>query len=263
MDQFETIRYEVADGAAAITLNRPHKRNAINFKMFEELGVAVEAASEDQDVRGVLISGEGVSFCAGIDLALLMDLAGEGESRFRSFVLSAQRPYRALARIEKPVIAAVQGDALGAGFQLALACDLRVVASDVRFGMLELRFGIIPDLGGSHHLTRLVGAARAKELMWSTRIMEAEEAERIGLANRVVSTPDFSAAARELLFAVTRHSPTAVAQVKLLIDRASETALDLEFDQELAAQSICIDSEDHKEAVAAFAEGRPPRYSGR
>src|SRR5437870_11718432 len=100
--------------------------------MFEELGVAVEAASNDHDIRGVLVAGEGISFCAGIDLALLMDLAAVGGSRFRSFVLLAQRPYRALARMEKPVIAAVQGDALGAGFQLALACDVRVVATDVR-----------------------------------------------------------------------------------------------------------------------------------
>jgi enoyl-CoA hydratase/carnithine racemase len=263
VEKLETIRYEVADDNAIITLNRPNKRNALTVTMFGELGTALEAASQADDVRGVLIAGEGVSFCAGIDLTTLMELAGVGGSRFRSFVLLAQRPYRALAQMEKPAIAAVQGDALGAGFQLALACDLRVVAADVRFGMLEPRFGIIPDLGGAHHLTRLVGLARAKELVWSTRMVEAEEAERIGLANRVVPRDQLETASRELLGNVTQHSPVVVAQVKSLIDRASETPLELEFDRELTAQGICIESEDHKEAVAAIAEERPPRYSGR
>src|SRR5437867_2285386 len=154
MHQFETIRYEVTEDIATITLNRPDKRNAIDVAMFEELATAFQATTEAHDVRGVLVAGEGPSFCAGIDLTTLMELATAGEARFRSFVQMAQRPYRVLAAMPKPTVAAVQSHALGAGFQLALACDLRVVATDVRFGMLEPRFGIVPDLGGTHRLAR-------------------------------------------------------------------------------------------------------------
>src|SRR5205085_8601176 len=120
-----------------------------------------EEAARDPAVRAVLVRGEGPSFCAGLDLTAFGDLMGSDAATFRAFVRLAQRPFRNLATAPKPTLAAVQGHALGAGFQLALACDLRVAAEDVRFGMLEVRFGIVPDLGGNHPLTALVGPARA------------------------------------------------------------------------------------------------------
>src|SRR5438132_800649 len=160
MADHTTIRYESVDGLATITLARPDKRNAMNLEMFSELGDAAEAAAGDPEVRAVLVRGEGPSFCAGLDLSALGGLAEIRGARFRSFVRMAQRPFAALARMPKPSLAEVHGHALGAGFQLALACDLRVASTDVRFGMLEARYGIIPDLGGSHHLARLGGPAR-------------------------------------------------------------------------------------------------------
>ena len=162
MPQFASIRYEASQGLARITLARPAKRNAVTLQMFQELGDATEAAGSDPEVRGVVVAAEGPSFCAGIDVALLAELAplaaraAEDPDGFRAFVRLAQRPYLNLARMPKPTVAAVQGHALGAGFQLALACDLRVVTADATFGMLEARYGLIPDLGGMHHLTRLV-----------------------------------------------------------------------------------------------------------
>ena len=260
---FETIRYDTVDGLSTITLSRPDKRNAINAAMFRELGDAAQLAADDPAVRAVLVRGDGPSFSAGIDLSVMGDLAGlvaTGDDGFARFVSLAQRPFRTLALMPKPTLAAVQGHALGAGFQLALACDLRVVGHDVKFGMLEARYGLIPDLGGMHHLARLIGPGLAKELVWTTRTVEAEEAERIGVANRAVPADRLEESAVELIRAVMAHSPTAARLSKSLIDRANETPLDEEFDREAAAQAESLRGDDHREAVAAFLEGRPPRF---
>lgn len=259
---FGTIRYEVRDGVARLALARPDKRNAVNTEMFRELGDAAELAAVDEDVHAVLLTGDGPAFCAGIDLSALAGLAGVQGRPFRAFVRMAQRPFRALATMDKPVVAAVQGHALGAGFQLALAADLRIAAGDARFGMLEGRYGLIPDLGGPHRLARLVGPARAKELIWTTRVVEADEAERIGLVNRVAEG-DPKDAAEALLADVLAVSPIPVSHTKALIERAPETSLEEEFVREQGAQGITVASEDHREAVAAFLERRPARYSGR
>jgi enoyl-CoA hydratase/carnithine racemase len=266
MSGFETVRYETRDGIAAITLARPEKRNAVNREMFVEIADAAEKAGSDPDVFGVLLAGEGQSFCAGIDLGLLAEfgtLAALPGSQFRSFVKLAQRPYRVLARLEKPTLAAVQGHALGAGFQLALACDLRVLATSAQMALLEARYGIIPDLGGMHALTRIVGTGRAKELVWTARTVEVDEADRMGLANRVVEEQKLMDEAETLLREVLAHSPVAIAQSKALIDHAAETPLEVEFEREAQAQTTCVQSEDHREAVAAFFEKRSPRFTGR
>jgi len=258
--EFETIRYEASEGLAAITMARPEKRNAVNLDMFTELGHAADRAASDPDVRAVLLRGDGPSFCAGLDLSALGDLAGMTGARFRSFLRLAQRPFLVLARMAKPAVAAIQGHALGAGFQLALACDLRVAADDATFGMLEARYGLIPDLGGTHHLARLVGPALAKELVWTTRPVAADEAARIGLVNRVVSTSNLAEEAQQLCRDVMAYSPTAAASTKSLISRAAETAFEIELEREADAQAACLEGADHRESVAAFLEGRTPRF---
>jgi enoyl-CoA hydratase/carnithine racemase len=243
---FESIRYETSDGLARITLARPDKRNAVSLQMFRELGDAVEAAGSDPEVRGVLVAGDGPSFCAGIDLALLAELAllaakaADEPDGFRTFVRMAQRPYLGLARMPKPTVAAVQGHALGAGFQLALACDLRVAAPDAQFGMLEARYGLIPDLGGIYHLTRLVGPARAKEIVWTTRAIDAAEAERIGLVDRAVDLQMLPGAAEDLLRACIAHSPVALALTKELIGSSFERPLEEELAHAAEAQAAAI-----------------------
>ena len=261
MADYETIRYETADGLATITLSRPEKRNAMNRRMFEELGDAADRAASDPNVRGVLVDAEGPSFCAGIDLTALTELAGIQGDEFRSFVRLAQRPFAVLAGMAKPSVAAMQGHALGAGFQLALACDLRVAATDASFAMLEARYGLIPDLGGSHHLARLVGPARAKELVWSARSISAEEAHRIGLLSLLADTEALPKEAEALLRDVTAHSPVTTGLTKSLIDRAHETPLEVELDREADAQATAVASADHREAVAAFLERREPRFT--
>jgi enoyl-CoA hydratase/carnithine racemase len=241
-DDTDTVRYDVRDGLATITLARPDKRNALDASTFELLGDQAQMAADDDGVRAVLVVGEGRSFCAGIDLSAIPELArlATDEAGLRAFIHMAQRPYAILASMAKPTLAAVQGHALGAGFQLALACDLRLASDDATFGMLEARYGLIPDLGGMHRLTRLVGPARAKELVWSTRTIDAGEAERIGLVNAVVPADRLGAEAVALLTAVTSHGPLTTALAKSLIETATEIDLNDELRREEDAQVKAI-----------------------
>ena len=182
MNGWQTIRYAVRGHVATIELARPDKRNAMSRAMFEELGEATEQAADDPEVRIAVVRGEGSSFCAGIDLALLAELAAIEPAQLGEFVGLAQRPFRNLATMPKPTIAVVQGHAIGAGFQLALACDLRVLADGASFAMLEVQYGLVPDLGGPHRLAALVGPGRAKELIWTGRTVSGAEAVALGLA---------------------------------------------------------------------------------
>ena len=263
MAEFETIRYGVHDGVATIALNRPDKRNALNAQMFSELGDAAERAAGDPGIRGVLVKGEGPSFSSGLDIATLGQLAGTRGARFKTFVRSAQRPFLLLAQMEKPTLAAVQGHAVGAGFQIALACDLRVVAEDVRFAMLEVRFGLVPDLGGLHRLPRIIGADRTKEIIWTGRSIDAPEAERLGLANRVVAADALAGEAEGLLRELIAAPPISVALSKSLISRAHETSFEASLEHQAQAQAQAIETEDHREAVEAFVEKRPAHFHGR
>ncbi len=263
MPDFETLKYGVHDGVATIELARPDKRNAVNAQMFNELGDAAERAASDPGIRVVLVKGQGPAFSAGIDITLLGQLAGTRGARFRSFVRTAQRPFHLLAQMDKPTVAAVQGPAVGAGFQLALACDLRLAAEDVRFSMLEVRFGLVPDLGGMHRLVRLVGVGRAKEIVWTTRSIEADEAERLGVVNRVVDPEMLDKEAEVFVRELAALPPIPVSLSKAFLNRAHECPLETEMEREVQAQSTCVDSEDHREAVAAYLEKRPARFTGR
>jgi 2-(1,2-epoxy-1,2-dihydrophenyl)acetyl-CoA isomerase len=243
---FETIVYTVTDALATIELARPEKRNAISPEMFRELGEAADLAGTDPAVRGVMIRAQGVGFCSGLDLSVIGELGNLSGEGFRSFVAMAQRPYLLLARMPKPTLAVVQGHAVGAGFQLALACDVRIASTDVRFAMLEARYGLIPDLGGIHHLTRLVGPARTKELVWSARTVEADEAERLGLVERLVDPDRLAAEAKALMRSLMAHSPTAAAFTKWLISTATETPLEAELEREARAQAATLEGELQK-----------------
>jgi 2-(1,2-epoxy-1,2-dihydrophenyl)acetyl-CoA isomerase len=260
---FEIVKYGVHDGVCTIELARPDKRNAVNAQMFAELGSAAEQAAGDPGVRVVLVRGQGPVFCAGIDITLLGQLSGTRGGRFRSFVRTAQRPFALLAQMDKPTVAAIQGHALGAGFQLALACDLRIAAEDARFCMLEVRFGLVPDLGGTHRLARLVGPSLTKELVWTGRLVEAEEAKDLGLVNRLVSADALEKEAEAYVRELSASPPLPVSLTKTLIGRAHETSLETALERDAQAQSAAIESEDHREAVEAYLEGRTPRFTGR
>jgi enoyl-CoA hydratase/carnithine racemase len=257
------VGYERRGAIGVISLDRAEKRNALDLAMFAALGDAAERAGDDREARAVVVRGEGSAFCAGIDLGALAGLAGQATERFPEFVETAQRPYRLLALLDKPVVAAVQGHAVGAGFQLALAADLRVATPNAVFGLLEARFGLIPDLGGMWHLAREIGPARTKELAWTARTFDADEAERLGIVHRLVAADELDEAAMSLAAEVASHSPASARLTKKLVREGAGRTLEEELAAEAAAQLEILQGEDQQEAVAAFLERRPPRFTGR
>jgi enoyl-CoA hydratase/carnithine racemase len=263
MKDFDTVRCEVRNGVGTITLNRPEKRNALNLRMFGELAEAVELLGATEGVRVIVVRGEGPSFCAGIDVSELAGLASASADDVRSLATTAQRPSVALMASERPTVAVVHGHALGAGLQLAVACDLRVAAEDTSFGVLEIRFGLIPDLGGPHRLVSLVGSAAAMELMWTGRRVEGVEALRLGLVNRAVPLERLEEESNELVGSLAAVPPITVRLGKRLVESAQLQPFEDHLAAAREAQVACVASEDHREAVAAFLERREPKFAGR
>jgi 2-(1,2-epoxy-1,2-dihydrophenyl)acetyl-CoA isomerase len=257
-----TVRVEQADSIATLTLNRPEARNALDLAMREELEAALRALDADAGVRVVVVRGAGEHFCAGGDVKLMQArrmTAAEGEQR----VESMNRAILALARFRTPTIAMVDGYAVGAGCNLALACDLIVASDRARFGEVFARLGLVPDGGGTWLLPRWVGLARAKELVFTAEPILAVEAERIGLVNRVVPAAELASQTLALARRIADGPPRALAMAKSLLTRGLALDLETSLQWEALVQGLMIDSEDHREGLAAFFEKRPPRFAGR
>lgn len=228
----------------------------MNWDVFDGLAEAAERVGAS-DARVLVVSGEGRSFSSGIDV----NVVGAAASSPQDMIARAQAGFRALAALPFPTIAAVRGHALGAGLQLALACDLRVVARDASLGLLEHRFGIVPDLCGTHRLPALVGAGSAKKMIWLAERIDGAEAGRIGLAEVVVDADEVFATVDELAAGIAAAPPLAVQAVKRLVDAAPTRSLEQGMDGEAAAQVEMFASNDFGEAVSAFFEKRPGRYT--
>jgi 2-(1,2-epoxy-1,2-dihydrophenyl)acetyl-CoA isomerase len=261
------ILYEATDRVAVITLNRPDAANAYTTEMFLGLEAAFDRAAEDDAVRAVILTGAGKSFSAGGDLRLLqaregMFAGGPVELR-RRYVDGVQRVPRRLARFEKPVIAAVNGAAVGAGLDLACMCDLRIAARGARFGSPFVRLGLVPGDGGAFFLARVVGFPRALELMLTGRLIDAEEAERIGLVHEVVADGDVRAVALAKAQALAENAPLAVQLTKAAAYKSWNGTLDEALELASTYQCIVQGSEDHQEGVAAALEKRRPKFQGR
>ena len=241
---------------ADLVLRRPDVLNAMDWTVFDGLAAAADQVAAS-DARVLVVRGEGRSFSSGIDF----NVFGEVQESPTQMIARAQAGFRKIAALEIPTIAAVKGHALGAGLQLALACDLRVVASDASLGLLEHRFGIVPDLCGTHRLPLLVGPGRAKRMIWLAEKIDGEEAGRIGLAEWVVASNDLDATVDELARTVAAAPPLAVREVKKLVDEAHRRSVEEGMDGEAAAQERMFASNDVGEAVAAFFEKRPPRFT--
>jgi enoyl-CoA hydratase/carnithine racemase len=259
------------DGAIAyIALNRPEKRNAINNEVLRALPKALEEVDRPE-IRAIIIYGEGAVFSAGVDFtSLASDASAQGGSgggpdlaRFRRFVHASQASLDALERIEKPVIGALHGYVGGLGLELALACDARIAAVGTRLGMPETRIGLVPDVGGTTRLTRTVGYAKAKELIMTARMIDADEAARIGLVNRVVAEETQIAAAEELAREMARNAPLAVGLAKRIIDIGQSVDKSTFMDLESLAQSSLFQTEDFREGATALAQRRDPKFKGR
>ncbi|MEK7372209.1 MAG: enoyl-CoA hydratase-related protein [candidate division NC10 bacterium] len=252
-----------SDGVLTLTLNRPDSLNALTVEVMGALADRLEAAAADRSARAVVITGAGSAFSAGGDLAFLQELPGMPPARAKEVVYGTfQRVPRLIRAMDKPVIAAVNGAAVGAGCEIAVACDFRIASEKARFGEVWITLGCIPALGGMYLLPRLVGLAKATELVLTGEIIDAREALRIGLVNRVVMPPDLPRAAEELARSLARGPARAIAAAKEALNRGLASTFSAELDATVDAQVMCFGTRDFAEGVRALTEKRPPRFTG-
>lgn len=257
---YETLRVETTDGVATITVDRPEKRNALNARVRQELLAALDALESDAEARVVVITGAGEkAFVAGADIG---EFAGRTPIEQRE-AMEGRRAFTALADFPRPTIASINGYALGGGCELALACDLRIAARSARLGQPEVNLGILPGGGGTQRLPRLVGMGRAMRIILTGELIDAEEAERIGLVDEVVDDDRLHARTRELAASIARHSPVALKLIKQAVRASAEMPLTAGLALERELFITAFSSEDRTEGVAAFLEKRAPRFKGR
>jgi enoyl-CoA hydratase/carnithine racemase len=259
--KFENILYEKKGPIVYVTLNRPKVLNALNQAVFAELKAAFEDARDDSSVRGVILTGSGdKAFVAGADIAEMSSLTA---SQMQESTRRSQGVTELLENLGKPVIAAVNGFALGGGCELAMACTIRIAAENAKFGQPEVKIGIMPGAGGTQRLPRLVGKGRALQLILSGEIINAQEAYRIGLVNEVVPLTNLIARAEAILNQINSNAPLGV---KFSIDAVNK-GLDGSVSEGLLIEAslfgICGGSEDKKEGTSAFLEKRAPKFQGR
>ena len=245
-----------------VVMNRPEKRNAMNDELIAGLAEALHAAAHDPSVQCVVLRGEGPMFSAGMDFGALGALAGEPE-RLREFRTGVLNAWNLCEEMTKPTIAQIHGGCIGGAMELALACDLRVMASDAIIGLVETRVGLIPDVGGCSRLPAVVGLGRAKEMIMASKLIDGTEAERIGLVNRVAEAAELEAATQKLADELLACAPVAVGLAKRVMDAAAKPALAATLEQEVTVQALCAGSEDFAEGTRAFAEKRQPEFAGR
>ncbi|MGH2404938.1 MAG: enoyl-CoA hydratase-related protein [bacterium] len=257
----QAVQTVFGDGVLTITLNRPDVLNAINEQMTADLAEAMRVAERTPDVRCVVLTGTGRGFCSGQDLR---DRAGIGEISYGDSLRKRYNPVILRIRtIEKPVIAAVNGVAAGAGCNLALAADLRIASDRASFIEVFSRVGLIPDSGGTFTLPRLVGLAKAMELAWTADPIDAAEALRIGLVNRVVPHDELATVAHDLARRLSEGPTRAFGLTKRAFNYALNAPLDAALEYEAHMQEIAGHTHDHREGVTAFLEKRRPRFEGR
>jgi len=269
MSDFETIRYQRQGDIGTLTLARPDKRNAQNPLMWEELARLGTELLPDESLRCLVVTGEGTTFSAGIDLVegmagMMANWADRPrEERTLPAGLGAAGTFSWIPALGCASVAAVRGHAYGAGVQLALACDFRIFAEGTKVGLLETRYGLLPDMGATVWLPRIVGESRARELILLGDVIDAAEALRIGLANRVVADGDLDAAAAELAGRLAAQPPIAVRGARRAIEAAWHRGPEESHRLALEWQIRCLESDDFKEARQAMVEGRSPEWRGR
>lgn len=268
-NQYEHLQIDTTDkGVRTITLNRPDKLNAVNIRMSEEVPAAIEEASRDDAVRVVVITGAGRGFCAGLELspaniAAMTDRRKASRHERLDDLHWVGRWVLAVANCDKPVIAAVNGPAVGAGCGLALSADIRLISETATISTGYIRIGLCPDAGVSYFLPRLVGVSRATELIMTARDIRADEAERIGLASRVFPPDNFQQAVAEYAGKLAAGPPFALTLTKRLLRESPDTDLLSQLRRELSGIMQCFSTQDTAEAMQAFAEKRPARFSGK
>jgi enoyl-CoA hydratase len=258
---YETLTLDVRDRIAVLTVNRPDKLNALNDRTIRELGAAIEEIRGRDDVGGAIVTGAGTkAFVAGADIA---ELSEQGAVEGRERALRGQRIFSRFESSPKPVIAAINGFALGGGCELALACHVRIAADSARLGLPETKLGICPGYGGTQRLPRLVGQGRALELILTGEMVDAAEAHRIGLVNRVVPAAELMAAAEGMMRTMLEKGPIALACSIDAVTRGLQMPLEQGLALEATLFGVLASTEDMREGMRAFLEKRAARFAGR
>ena len=258
--EYENIIFEKKDGIGYVTVNRPEALNALNDSVIEELDSVFRAIDRDDEVRVVIITGAGRAFVAGADIAQMSRLDG---SEGRVMSMRGQKVMEFIEFMDKPVIAAVNGFALGGGNELSMACDIRIASETAKFGQPEVNLGIIPGYGGTQRLPRLVGRGMAKKLIYSAEIIDAEEAYRIGLVDEIVPADQLMDTAAKLAETIASKAPIAVKLAKAAINNGMNTDLKTGVQFEAEAYTSTFVSEDRVEGMKAFVEKRPAEFKNK
>lgn len=255
------IIYEKSEGVATITLNRPEALNAFSKELIEEIFHAIDDIKADDDIRVVVLTGAGEkAFSAGADIKAM---AGMNALKARELSLMGERLCTELEKLEKPVIAAINGYALGGGMEVSMACDLRIASETARMGQTEVNIGLIPGWGGTQRLTRLIGMTKAKELVFTGRIIDAKTAEQLGILNMVIPADKFRETVRQFALDLAGKAPIALKVAKAVITRGADIGLESALALEREGFGVVGSTEDLKEGVSAFSEKRKPIFKGK
>ncbi len=259
--EFENTLYEKSEGIATITINRPKALNALNKQAVQEISARLDDAEKDETVKVIVITGAGErGFCVGLDLKAVKGInAVDG----MNLSLLGQRLTKKIEELTKPVIAAINGYALGGGLELAMSCDLRIASENARLGQTELNVGLIPGWGGTQRLPRLVGIGIAKEMIFTGKMIDAKTAEKLGLLNKVVPSDKLKSTVKEAAVELMTKPPVGIQLVKQLINSSIEIDLTRGLVQEAQAFGVLAATEDFDEGVAAFIEKRKPKFKGK
>jgi len=258
---FKFLVYEKSEGIATITLNRPEALNAFNKDVVEEVLQALADVKNDENIRVVVLTGAGEkAFSAGADVKARK---GMNALKARELSMMGERLCLAFENLEKPVIAALNGYALGGGLEVAMSCDLRIASENSRMGQTEVNIGLIPGWGGTQRLTRLVGRTKAKELVYTGKMIDAKTAEQIGIVNMVVAADKFRDIVRQYALDLASKPPVALKVAKILIDKGAEIGLDSALALEREGFGVVASTEDLQEGVSAFTEKRKPLFKGK
>jgi enoyl-CoA hydratase/carnithine racemase len=260
MSDFE---YSREGGVATMLLNRPARKNSFTLPMIDDWVASLREAKDDPEVKVLVLRGEGDAFCSGLDLTTVDDHGMAPLARKAMLHDHVQHIPRLVAELDKPLIAAVSGVAVGAGMDMALMCDLRVASHNARFCESYIRVGLVPGAGGLYFLSRLVGTSKALELFLTGDFVGAEEAHRIGLVNRLVEGEDLLSETYGLAERLAAGPPVATRLIKRALYQSAESDLRTALDLVSSHMAVIQSTEDSREALAAFAEKRPPRYTGR
>lgn len=265
---YEDLLLEKDGSVVTITLNVPGKLNALTLKMRMNLSLALGEIAKDNDVRVVIVTGAGRGFCSGADVTAMSarELPGEPVevsryTRVQGAGWPVEKP--GFPDLNKPVIAAINGDCVGGGLSLAMSCDIRIASETARFGVAQVARGLVPDWSMSYFLPMVIGISKALELMFTAEIISAAEAERLGIVSRVVPPDELMKVARALADRITKQPPLSVELAKKIVLRGIFDDLTRQLDLEAWGNAICLASEDHREAVRAFLEKRPAQFKGR